>query len=141
MLDVEQTAPPALNERLARWVELTEQKRLLEAQLRKIQDELTSSEETLLEDFTLAGFQSVNLNGFTLYKQREFFCKVKEGVDKSDVIDAFRKAGLSHALGGPNYQTMRALAREWSEEGEGVPSTIANFVEVGDTFRLRARKS
>lgn len=139
------TAPPAsglernLETRLAEWVELTEQKRGLEAQLRTVQEKLTAIEEPLLEDFTLAGFQNAKLNGFTVYKSKEFYCRAKEGVDKATLINAFREAGMENAIG-LQWQTLRALSKEWSEAGEAPPAGIKDLVDLGETFRLRARK-
>ena len=128
-----------LETRLAEWVELTEQKRGLEAQLRTVQEKLTAIEEPLLEDFTLAGFQNAKIHGMTVYKSREFFCRAKEGVEKATLINAFREAGMENAIG-LQWQTLRALSKEWSEAGEEPPAAIRDLVNLGETFRLRARK-
>lgn len=128
-----------LNSRLARWVELTERKRSLEADLRTVQEEMTAMEETLIEDMALAGMQSVKMNGQTVYRQREFYCRTKEGVGKDQLIESFRRAGLEHCLG-MQWQTMRGLAREWAEAGEEAPEGLLDVVEMGDHFRLRTRK-
>lgn len=136
----DEPAPPSLENRLARWVELTERKRKQEAELRTIQDELTEMEEPLLEDLTLAGIQNVKVNGMTVFRQREFFCKARPDVDRDKLIDAFRLAGMAHAVI-PSWQSLRALAREWSENGDDIPEAIRGMVDVGEHYRLRSRKS
>lgn len=131
---------PALQARLATWVGLTEEKRRLEAELRKVQDQLTATEGPLIEDFTLAGFSSATLNGFTVYRQREFFCRPKDGVSKDTLIATLREAGLDHCIG-LQHQTLRALSKEWAEAGEQPPAAVAAVLDLGDNFRLRTRKS
>lgn len=131
--------PPPLQERLKRWAELTERKRNLELQLRLVQDDLGKLEPGLLEDMAESGMQSAKVDGLLIYKQREFYAKLKEGVDKAAVIAKFQEAGLTHCLG-LQHQTLRAMAREWAEAGESVPEAVSGMVELGDTFRLRARK-
>jgi hypothetical protein len=128
-----------LIERLRRFAHLTEQKRAIEASLRPIQDELTELEQPLLEDMVLAGMQSTRLGDMLLYKQTEFHCSTKEGVSKEELIEAFRKCGLVRAIG-PQHQTIRSLAKEWAENGEGVPDLLAAVLNIGEHFRLRAKK-
>lgn len=130
---------PNLQPRLARWVELTEMKRKLEADLRPIQDELTAMEDGLLEDMVLQGISTVKINGMTVYKAKEFFCRAKEGVGRDQLVDGFRAAGMSTQLI-PSWQALRALSREWSEAGEGPPAAIAPLIDVGEHYRLRTRK-
>ena len=136
---LENAAGP-LEARLAKWAELTEAKRGLEAELRKVQESLTKMEPALLESMADAGVKSVNINGWLVYHQREFHCNLKEGVEKEQMIEAFRAAGLTHALG-MQWQTMRAISKEWAEAGEEPPQAIANLIDVGETFRLRTRKA
>ena len=131
---------PSLQKRLAELVELTEQKRGLEAQLRTVQDRLTAIEPDLLEDMALGGMTSATVNGFTVYRQREFFARAKEGVSKDLLLDRLREAGLTNCIG-LQHQTLRALAKEWADLGEGPPATVAELVDLGDVFRLRARKA
>jgi len=131
--------PPKLQTKRAEWVELTERKRELEAQLRSLQDRLTVIEGPLIEDMALAGISSVKINGFNVFRQREFFARTKEGIDKETMIERLREAGLGNCLG-LQHQTLRSLAREWADLGEEPPAAITDVVDLGDVFRLRTRK-
>ena len=123
-----------------RFAELTNAKRDLEAKLRPIQDELTAMEDAMAEDMALAGMQSINVDGMTVYRQREFYARLKEGVEREQMVQAFGGAGLVHLLG-LSWQTLRALAKEWSEEGQEMPPVVAQFCEVGEATKVRCRKA
>lgn len=133
-------APANLTSRLRRWVELTDQKRDLEAQVRKIADELGTIEPDLLEDLALSGMTSATVDGMTVYQQREFFANLKDGTDKQAALQAFLDAGHADLviLG---WQGLRALVREAKEGGHDLPECVEKFCETGDRVRLRARKA
>ena len=130
---------PNLQDKIGLWVELIDQKRAFEAELRPIQDQLNKLEAELLDDFAAAGINSVNCRGLTVYLNREFSAKLKEGVEKEDAMAAFEKAGMKHAWS-LSWQTMRAIVREHQERDEPLPPEVAAVVEVGDFYRLRSRK-
>lgn len=132
--------PADLAGKMKRWVDLTEQKRVLEASLRKLADELSSLEPCVLEDLALAGMTSATVNGMTVYQQREFFAGLKEGVDKQEALRSFLDEG--HAdLVMLGWQGLRALVREAKEGGGELPPCVEKFCEHGDKIRLRARKA
>lgn len=126
--------------RLKRFAELTMQKRDLEAQLRPIEEELRELEEPTIEDMALEGMQSMNVDGQCLYRQREFFARLKPDIDKDAALTRLMEAGYAHCLG-LSWQTLKALAKEWSEEGTEPPAIIKELCEVGEVFRLRCRKA
>ena len=126
--------------RLKRFAELTTQKRELEAQLRPIEAELHAMEETTVEDMALEGMQSMNVDGQCVYRQREFYARLKADVNKDEALHRLMEAGYGHVLG-LSWQTLKGLAREWSEEGQEPPEIIKELCEVGEVFRLRCRKA
>ena len=129
-----------LQDKIGLWVTLVEQKRALEAELRPVQDQLNKLEAELLDDFADAGIQSVNAHGMTVYLNREFSAKLKEGVDKEDAIAAFERAGMKGCFN-LAWQTMRGIVREYQERGEALPPEVAAVVDVSDFYRLRSRKA
>lgn len=133
-------ASASLQEKLNRWVTLTERKRELEAELRPVQDALTELEPGLLEDMALAGMKAATVNGMCIYQQREFYARPKEGMDRDTLIARLTAAGFGHCLQ-LGYQTLRGLAREWAEAGEEPPAGLRDCIDLGEVFRLRSRKS
>lgn len=97
-------------------------------------------EAPLVEALTSDGIDSVKINGMLVYKQREFFAKIKDGMDKAVVYQKLFDAGLTNCLM-LGYQTLRGLAREWTEDNESPPKVVGECLEIGDVFRLRARKA
>ena len=134
------TEAPNVVARLKRFVELTTMKRELEAQLRPIEAELHAMEESTVEDMTLEGMQSMNVDGQCVYRQREFYARLKADVNKDEALHRLMEAGYGHVLG-LSWQTLKGLAREWSEEGQEPPEIIKELCEVGETTRLRCRKA
>lgn len=126
--------------RLRSWVGLTEAKRSLEADLRRLQKQLDELEPTLLEDMALAGMQSASVDGMTVYNQREFTCALRPEVDKAEVFARWLAGGHWNlvVLG---WTALRAYVKELAEAGEPLPEEVSAAVEVGQVFRLRARKN
>lgn len=129
-----------LADKIGLWVTLVGEKRALEAELRPVQDQLNKLEVELLDDFAEAGIQSVNAHGMTVYLNREFSAKLKEGVNKQDAIAAFERAGL-HDCFNLAWQTMKGIVREYQERDEPLPAEVAAVVDVADYYRLRSRKA
>lgn len=131
---------PTIQQRFRRWVELTDKKRQLEADLRPIADELSAMEEPLIEAMTSAGIQSIQIDGMSVFKQREFYARIKEGLEKQDVFDRLRAEGLSNCIQ-LGHQTLRGMAREWMEGDAEPPKVVTECLDIVDNFRLRARKA
>jgi hypothetical protein len=138
--EVQAVAAEGVLAKLKRFAELTTKKRELEAQLRPIEAELSAMEESTVEDMALEGMQSMNVDGQCLYRQREFFARLKSDIDKEIALARLMEAGYGHVLG-LSWQTLKGLAREWSEEGQEPPAIIKELCEVGETYRLRCRKA
>lgn len=122
-----------------RYVELTKAKREKNDELGTIQDELSRLEEPILDGLASAGVQKLTLDGMTVYKQREFQARLREGVNKAEAFESFKAAGHGDLLA-LSWQTLRALVAEMAEEGEPLPKGVAEYVDVGEVWRLRGRK-
>ena len=136
---VSQDTPPDLIARCKVFVELTSAKRDLEQQLRAIQDQLNSIEEKAIEDMALNGMQGMSIDGMTVYRSTDWYARMKEGVERADIVQAFGDAGLGYLLS-LSWQTLKAQAREWAEEEEKMPDLVKQFCEIGQQTRLRCRK-
>lgn len=121
-----------------RWLELSRQKRDLDRQLREISEEMEALEKELVDRWADQGIKSMNLDGDTLFVQREFFARSKEGVSRAEVVAILGQDGYTDLLM-PAHQTIRSIVREAQESGLPIPESIQRCFEVGDTFRLRHR--
>ena len=130
----------ALPARLREWVRLTNEKRELEADMREVQDQLTALEPGLVEDLALAGMKSANVDGMIVYTAREFTAGLKEDADKAAVFRDWAANGREQFLM-LGWSALRGFVRELQEAGEPLPADLAAVVEVGEVYRLRARKS
>lgn len=97
-------------------------------------------EGPLVEALAADGVESVKINGTLVYFNREFYCKIKEGMDKEAVFKKLIDAGMSNGVM-LSYQTLRGLAREWSEADEAPPAVVTECLDLGDVYRLRTRKA
>ena len=132
-------ATPSLLARLKRFAALTEEKRGLEAQLRPIQNALNDLENLIVEDMATEGMQSVTVDGMNVYRQREYYARMKEDVTREEIVQAFGDAGLGYLLS-LSWQTLKAAVREWLEDESKVPDLVKQYCEIGEMTRLRCRK-
>ena len=144
-LDVyRQEAVTTLVPRARDYVALVARKRELEDELRKVGQDMDRIEERLNDDMAASGLQSMNFDGYTLYRQKSFYCRKAESPDGTfntgAMVEALRANGLEHCVG-LSWPTMRAAIAELAEAGEELPEEVRRYVEVGELYRLRARKS
>ena len=130
----------AFGDKLQDFVKLVEEKRRLEAELRTIQDQINFLEPILLEHLALAGMTSATVNGYTVYKAREFTASIKPNLDKPTVLKEFIEAGYGN-LAMLGWQSLRGIVREASESGEPLPDVIERSCDIGEVARLRTRKA
>lgn len=126
-----------IREARKRYVELTTQKRGMEAEMRKLNDELSKLQEIILEDFTESGMNKCSVDGMTLYLSEIQTVKV---IDKTALRQALLANGFEDLLS-CNANTLRSLVNSYEEEaGKPLPEDIAAAVERDSVFRLNARK-
>jgi sigma54-dependent transcription regulator len=120
------------------YAELTEQRRKLEAEVKRLATDLAAREEVLLEEFAKAGIQNIKTSaGQTVYLNREIFAKLVG--DHEEALDAFREAGLGDLVKeSVNSQTLRAYVREMDEV---LPEGLQPYIDVTEVFRMRMRSS
>jgi len=126
-----------VSEARRKFVELTEEKRKKEAEVRTINSELGRLQEIILLDFSESGMSSCHIDGMVLYMTETPTVSV---VDK----DGLRKALMSNDLEdllSCNCNTLRALVKSYEEEsGRPLPEDIRAAIRVDSIFKLCARK-
>ena len=123
---------------VAEFADLTEQRRKLEAEVKKLATDLAAREERLVEEFGQAGIQNIKTAaGQTVYLNREVFAKLIG--DHKKALTAFRRAGLADFVKETvNAQTLRAYVREMDEV---LPKGLQPYVDITEVFRMRMRSS
>lgn len=140
-------------ERLNEWLETGIKIRELDAELKAAKEKLQSLEPDVMADLEEEGIDSVKVNGFTIYAQRNLWAGVADGVDRQVACDALKDAGLNDFVAENfNAQTLSSYFRELekSAKAEGriimdqsqlLPETLKGKIKLTEKFGLRFRKS
>lgn len=112
---------------LGQVVELTDLKRTLDAELKRVKDELKPLEEAMLDEFAERGESSARhaATGKLVYIRRQIWARAAE--DKAAACAALRAAGLDEFVAESfNTQSLSAYFRELAKnelEAKGIPTT------------------
>ena len=128
----------SLSTLVAEFADLTEQRRKLEAEVKKLATDLAAREERLVEEFAQAGIQNIKTKtGQTIYLNREIFAKLVG--DQKKALTAFRRAGLGYFVKETvNANTLRAWVREMDEV---LPKGLQPYIDVTEVYRMRMRSN
>lgn len=132
---------------LRRYSILRGSQKISEAEAAAFKDEATAIEAQLIEAFTEAGLQNINLDGKTIFLHRTTFAQRKNGATAEDVKAALRAAGAGDLVQETvNSQTLGAWVRELvdAEEdgrGPGLPPEAAEVLELGEKYAVRIKAS
>ena len=132
-----QTGIP-LSTLVAEFADLTEKRRKLEAEVKRMATELAAREEKLVDEFAQAGIQNIKTKtGQTIYLNREVFAKLVG--DQKKAYTAFRRAGLGDFVKETlNANTLRAWVREMDEV---LPRGLQPYVDITEVYRMRMRSN
>ena len=130
--------PSALSVLVTEYAALTEQRRKLEAEAKRLATDLAAREEVLVNEFEKAGIQNIKTQtGQTVYLNREIFAKLTG--DQKKAHTAFRRAGLGEFVKeSVNAQTLRAYIREMDEV---LPEGLQPYIDVTEVYRMRMRSN
>jgi hypothetical protein len=133
-------------DRLRRYRELRDAQKGSEAEAKALKDEADLIEAELIDAFTEAGTQAINIDGKTIYLHRSTFAQRKPGVDAEQVMAALVEAGAGDLIKETvNSQTLSSWYRELAdaaEEGRGtIPEPVAEVLELGERYSVRLRAS
>ena len=128
----------ALSVLVAEYAQKTEQRRKMEAEVKRLATDLAALDEKLVEAFAQAGIQNIKTAaGQTVYLNREVFAKLIG--DHKKALTAFRRAGLADFVKETvNANTLRAYVREMDEV---LPRGLQPYVDITEVFRMRMRSS
>ena len=138
-------ASPAVSMRdIARYAQLKDSKRVLEAEIDKLKDELRAMELRILDHFADEGIQSLKIDtGFTVYLRGQWWARPTDG-DYPRACAALEAAGLGAMVHETvNIQTLSAYVREVKKEdiSADLPSTLDGAIDITQQFNVLVRKS
>lgn len=125
---------------LRRYRELREAQAIGEAEAKAYKDEANAIEQQLVEMFTDAGMQNINVDGKTIYLHRSTYAARGEGVEAEDVKAALRAAGAGDLVTETvNANTLSAYVRELldGDDAPGLPEPLVGVLDLGERFSVR----
>jgi hypothetical protein len=121
--------------RLRELVKLTEEKRWLEARAKERGSRIAELESELLPVFGEHGLSSVQVDGYTVYLQRELYASP---VDDEKLCDALAEVGYGSLVRRTVHrQQLSAWVREMDDD---IPSTVRQWLQISEVFHLRVRR-
>lgn len=110
----------------------------LTAEGKAMKEEADRLEQELVEMFSEAGLQNLNVDGKTVYLGRKTFAQWKSGMDPEEKRAALRAAGHDELISETiNANTLAAFVRELVDEGgPGMPPELADLLELGESYRI-----
>ncbi|HVJ95348.1 MAG TPA: hypothetical protein VNC41_00795 [Acidimicrobiia bacterium] len=128
-------------EPIRNWLHAKNEVGRMETELAEAKREVEELHRKALDVFEREGVASIRLDGRTISLRRELHASVRTN-DRPLVIAALDNLGLSDlAPRGVNARTLSAYVRERAREGEGLPSELAEVVQVAELFKLSSVKS
>lgn len=134
-----------IDEKITEFVDLTNDKRELQSQLRALQRVIDDLSADIVQHFEENDRQSVKQNGATVYLSREMAVKV---LDSAGVVKALEDAGLGELVA-PQSQRLKSWIKEtlesettgtWEIDKDKLPEGIRDMIEVDEFYRLNCRK-
>ena len=138
VIHAEQVAAFAPEVSVKRYIELTLRKRQLDAESRRIGEDLETLEAALLDRWIEEGRQSERIDGVTVYISKRTWATPREG-NRQAVVDALEALGMRDMVT-YNTQTLSAWFKEQAEVGQEVPETLTEVVSLEDRHSLNVRK-
>ena len=131
--------PLTMEEKLDRFIELETERRILEARLKDIKEEIAPLHEAVLEHFSQTGTEKIRRGGLTLYIHRQLWARAIDG-DYERGCAALRAAGLEDLIKEQfNVHTLSAWLREQERMGEPIPESFKGAIQTEETFQVRTR--
>lgn len=129
-------------EKVRTYIRLRRQQRQREAEASAVKEEADLIEQELLEEFARDSVQNMNVDGTTVYLHRQLWCRVEDGVEKDQVIEGLREAGLGHFVTETfSTQTISSWMRDLEREGEDLPDELTGLLGTTEKFAIKTRRS
>jgi len=121
-----------------RYIRLFKSKQALNAKIKKINEQLSSLEETLGEQFINDGAQSVSMHGFTIYLKADL--RVSSNGDADALREALGEHGY-HWLMMASTQKLAGWVRELRQNDKEIPPELAPYIKVREVIKVACRKA
>lgn len=137
----------------ARFVDLTVEKRALRDRMNEIDEQVKALEPALVGYLGAAGLQSLTVNNYLVFPQREPWVYPITGVSRQTVCEALKLAGLGRMVS-ENYstQSLTKYVKDLEDHhklfaglnpgalDKLLPPALAGLVNVKAAYRLRIQK-
>lgn len=137
------TTTPSIIARVNELIDLTRQKRELEARVKAINGHIADLEAELKEAFTAEGVQSIKGQGGTAYLNRQLYSALNK--DIPDVVDRLKATDWAWLVNeNVNAQTLSAEVRGLERDDNDIPilpKEVKELVNVAEVFRIGVRLS
>ena len=122
------------------WLVAERHKRDLDAELKRVKQELVSLEAQALEYLGEEGITSLRINGSTVYLSTSTYASLTE--DKQAAMNFLKRAGVGDLVKeSVNASSLAAWVRELRETEEGIPAALEQHIKVSEVTKLRMRSS
>jgi hypothetical protein len=120
---------------------LVKEKRDLEAELRRVKDEMGTLEPLVLDEMQNNQMDRMHLDGQTIYMHRILTSKAKGG-NRNAVVAALKAEGLGDLVAeGYNANSLSAWVREQLAADEPLPPLLAATLDLEEIVSIRGRQS
>lgn len=127
-------------ELLRKYRELRDLQKQSTAEVTAFKEEADKIEIKLIELFSEAGMQNVNIDGRTIYLHRDVYARRLAGVSAEELQAALVRAGAGDLIKeSVNGSTLSAYVRELTEDDDapGLPIELDGILEPGERFTVR----
>lgn len=129
---------------IRRFANLMAKKREAQAKVDSLNKELEIVEGAVLNEFVGAGVDTLpvtldNGRSMTVYVQRTVYARPKEGIERSEVVEALKRARLTELIS-YNAATLSAWVRErLGVEKKPLPAKLAEVLDVSERVAVLAQ--
>ena len=128
-------------ERIRDFITLDQEKKVLEAQLQILKQQIADLQPGLKDDFAREGVNSINLDGVTVYLHRALWARPAQGQTTQQLADALKSCGLQDFVHETcNLNTLSAYLRELERNGQPMPEDLVGILNLEEVFTVRATK-
>lgn len=125
---------------LSAFVAESARKKAIEESLENSKRLLAEMEQSILDQFSESGVNSVKVDGTTIYMQKNTWASARDG-NQDAVCSALRSMGYESLVKtAVNAQALSSLIRDFEREG-GIPDDLRQVINVTEKFSIRTRNS